>query len=322
MKIDSIGPMLRRKSSFELLEIVAPFPRLHQPAEEEDPNIELTLHGKTREERKKRIDDVYSNMTMTAEALRYEIGTKDLGKVIAAYPSVLLLNAEEHILPTAAFLMDELGIEEGELASTLQLYPVLLNKDIGEMQRVVSYLASLGVKEEDLGSIFRSFPALLTTDIDNEMVPVVEYLQSIGIQDIGSFITKLPPVLGYSVEKELQPKWEYLKRACFKPYFELEQFPAYFSYPFERIKTRFDYLAAKDIARQLMPVQLIPVAKILVFGDVDFVTKVARDKDGGKMFRAFVEGRRKGISQPVQKRRKPKTNKPHRLKNKNGDSSA
>jgi mTERF domain-containing protein len=257
-------------------------------------------------------------MTMTAEALRYEIGTKDLGKVIAAYPSVLLLNAEEIILPTAAFLMDELGIEEGELASTLQLYPMLLNKDIGEMQRVVSYLASLGVKEEDLGSIFRSFPALLTTDIENDMVPVVEYLQSIGIQDIGSFITKLPPVLGYSVEKELQPKWEYLKRACFRPYFELEQFPAYFSYPFERvIKTRFDYLAAKKMARLL-----IPVAKVLVFGDVDFATQVARDKDGGKRFRAFVEGRRKGIRQPVQKRRKPKTNKPRRLKNKNDDSNA
>jgi hypothetical protein len=318
MKLDSIGPMLRRKSSFELLEIVAPVFRLHQPAEEEDSNIELTLYGKTREERKKRIDDVYKNMTMTAEALRYEIGTKDLGKVIAAYPSVLLLNAEEIILPTAAFLMDELGIEEGELASTLQLYPMLLNKDIGEMQRVVSYLASLGVKEEDLGSIFRSFPALLTTDIENDMVPVVEYLQSIGIQDIGSFITKLPPVLGYSVEKELQPKWEYLKRACFRPYFELEQFPAYFSYPFERvIKTRFDYLAAKKMARLL-----IPVAKVLVFGDVDFATQVARDKDGGKRFRAFVEGRRKGIRQPVQKRRKPKTNKPRRLKNKNDDSNA
>lgn len=316
MKIERIGPMLRRKCSFELLDLVAPVAGVHQQQqqqqqqpkdteEEEDSSVEFTMIGKTREERKKRIDDVYRNMTITAEALRFEIGAKDLGKVIAGYPSVLLLNAEEKILPTASFLMDELGIEgEGELASALQLYPVLLNKDIPEMKRVVTFLKSLGVKDDDLGSIFRSFPALLTSDVEHDMVPVVEYLQSIGVRDIGSFVTKLPPVLGYSVEKELHPKWQYLQRVCFKPNYELEQFPAYFSYPFERvIKTRFDYLAAKDVA-----MQLIPVAKILRFGDDDFATTVARDDDGGKGFRRFLDERRKG-SKPTKKRRKIKTKK-------------
>eukprot|EP00980_Cylindrotheca_fusiformis_P012683 scaffold3103_cov136-Cylindrotheca_fusiformis.AAC.21 len=319
MKIECIGPMLRRKSSFELLELVAPVSSVQQSkevADEDDAEIELTLEGKTREERKKRIDDVYKNMTMTANALRYEIGARDLGKVIASYPSVLLLNAEEKILPTASFLMNELGIAGRGLASALQLYPVLLNEDIEEMEKVVSYLEAVGVKDEDLPSIFRSFPALLTSNIERDMIPVVEYLRSIGINDIGSFITKLPPVLGYSVEKELQPKWEYLKRVCFKPEFELEQFPAYFSYPFERvIKTRYEYLATKDVARQL-----IPVAKVLRFGDKDFARVVARDRDGGKAFRAFCEKRRRGIQGSVQKR-KPKSKKPNRPPKKPATSS-
>jgi hypothetical protein len=303
MKIEHIGSLIRRKGSFELLNTVAPVHRLQRPVEREvdkSQGIEFTLLCKTREERKNRIDSVYKNMTKTSEMLRHEIGAKDLGKVIAAYPSVLLLDAEMQILPTAIYLFDELGMMKGELASALQQYPMLLGKDIDEMKERVTYLLSLGVKEDDLASIFRSFPALLTTDIETVMVPVVDYLQSIGVQDIGTFITKLPPVLGYSVEIELKPKWEYLKKVFFKSNFELEEFPAYFSYPFERvIKTRYDYLAAKGISTQL-----IPVAKVLRFGDKDFATSVARDEDNGKVFRAFSERRRKSKQLPGNKKRK------------------
>merc|ERR1712238_200102 len=69
--------------------------------------------------------------------------------------------------------------------------------------------------------------------------------------DIGSFVTRLPPVLGYSVEKEIQPKWEFLKKMTLKPEYELNAFPAYFSYPFQRvIKTRFNCLAYKAFGSQ------------------------------------------------------------------------
>lgn len=54
------------------------------------------------------------------------------------------------------------------------------------------------------------------------------------------------------------------------------RFPAYFSYPFERvIKSRYEYLRAK----QRLPVQLLAVDEILRFGDKDFATIVARDED-------------------------------------------
>ena len=299
MPVKQIGPLIRRAVSLDLLDAVVPVPRLQtdnsisydSAVSEEDesddtPNeVEDALLGRSGELRRQRINELYKQMASTAWTLRDEIGTKDLGKVVAAYPSVLLLDAKEQILPVANYLMDELGICEGDLPSVLQLYPALLGKKISELRKVESFLLSLEVDPENLPSIFRSFPALLTLDVEKDMMPVVEYLRSIGISNVGRFITRLPPVLGYSIEEDLVPKWHFLTTVCMYSSFELSKFPAYFSYPLDRvIKTRYAYLSYKGFTTDVMPVDLI-----LRYGDKDFATKVALDDDGGMRFREFAD---------------------------------
>lgn len=97
---------------------------------------------------------------------------------------------------------------------------------------------------------------------------------------------RLPPVLGYSVEKDLQPKWDFLKQVCQFDYFEVVRFPAYFSYPLERvIKMRYNYLRdCKDI-----PIQLVRVDEVLRYGDRDFANIIALDEDNGVAFAKYVE---------------------------------
>jgi mTERF len=305
MPIDQVGPLLRRKQSRELMDAVIPIPATsviettdqntgfdmeNGVLSDDDPIAEAAIWSRTREERKRNVEELYRNMTKTAFALRNEIGTEDLGRVISAYPNVLLLDVDRQILPVAEYLMEELGILKGDLARVLQLYPMLLGMEIAEMEVVVGYLLALGVEEEDLPSIFRAFPALLTMK-PQDMQPVVDYLRSIGVEDIGTFVTRLPPVLGYSVEKELKPKWEFLKVVCMFASFEINKFPAYFSYPLERvIRTRYEYLSHKGISRQL-----IPVDSVLRYGDKDFTAKVARDEDDGEMFRTFCTNRSKKV---------------------------
>jgi hypothetical protein len=231
-------------------------------------------------------------MSKTAWTLRYQIGTVDLGKVIAAYPAVLLLDAETQILPNAEYLMNQLGIWQDDLPRVLQLYPALLGMPVQDMERVSMYLTSLEVPAENLGSIFRSFPALLTLDIRKDMVPVIAFLRTIGVTNMGRFISRLPPVLGYSVRRELVPKWRFLQSIHADARFEVSKFPAYFSYPLERvIKTRYEYI--QQVRR--IPPQLVPLDKVVSYGDTDFAVKVMGDVDGGKTFRQFVEDRRKRL---------------------------
>lgn len=184
MNVNAIGPLLRRADCAPLLNKVAPVPRIHQ----EDELTSLTW-GRTSQERRQEINVVYAKMSDTAWTLRHEIGTRDLGKVIAAYPSVLLLDAKTQILPVASYLMNDLDIWQDDLGRVLQLYPVLLGMDVRDMKRVVNYLLSLEVAEENLASIFRAFPSLFTLDIVEDMQPVVEFLREIGINNVGRFIT-------------------------------------------------------------------------------------------------------------------------------------
>jgi len=161
MPVNNIGPLLRRSQCGELLDIiasvprldiVAPVPRLDSNTDEWDDGLSeediidrsvvSALWGRSSQMRRERINEVYRNMTRTAWTLRHEIGTADLGKMIAAYPAVLLLDAEKQILPAANYLMNDLGIWKDDLPRVLQLYPALLGMDIADMQRVTDYLLS------------------------------------------------------------------------------------------------------------------------------------------------------------------------------------
>jgi len=314
MPLEQIGPLLRRRVGRELMDFLLPVPatsysknsiqqQQKQLADANEPELALEVTASeeetssaedaaaawrlTRKQRQDRIERTYAVMYTTARILKAQIGSDDLSKVVASYPSVLLLDAEKQILPVARYLMGGLGIWQNDLSSVLNMYPTLLGTKIEELERRVSYVLAMGVDEDDLAGIFRAFPGLFDLPV-GEMEKVVSYLESIGVQDIGAFVTKLPPVLGYSVEEELAPKWEYLKTVTLQPEYEIKAFPAYFSYPFDRvIKTRFNYLAYKGISIRFASVS---IDTVLRFGDADFATMVAMDDDDGEAFRAFAAG--------------------------------
>lgn len=284
MPIDKIGPLLRRAECQDLLNAVAPVPRLEKQAGYDAVAAQV---------RREVVNNHYRNMSRTAWILRHQIGTEDLGKVVSAYPSVLLLDAAKQILPTAHYLMHELGIYQDDLPRVLQLYPALLRMDVEQMRNVVSFLISLEVDPDNLGSIFRSFPVLLTLDIEHDMEPVVDFLQNtVGIANVGRFITRLPPILGYSVEKELRPKYQFLASVTTDARFEVSKFPAFFSYSLERGKMRFAYL--EDVKG--VPTALVALDKVLCYGDRDFATRVAGDRDHGVAFQAFVTSRKQQLA--------------------------
>ena len=309
MPLRTIGPLLRRPICQPLLDIVAPSSLSFRNIM--DGNMDnnnssggggrLVWDSRILEQRKDSINQVYRNMTETAWFLRYEIGTADLSRVIAAYPSVLLLNVHD-ILKRVDFLSQNLGIQDEKLVRVLQSYPMLLGEDLEKMREVVDYMERLGVSNESMTSIFRSFPQLLTMKVE-EMQCVIDYLeQSVGISNIGRFVTRLPPILGYSIKEELEPKWNFLQTVCTDARFELSRFPAYFSYPLERvIRPRFEYLRDE----KSIPVQLLSIEQVLCLGDQDFARKVAGDPSA-QSYQSFCNSRNE---KKRKIRRKPRSGK-------------
>mmetsp|Transcript_5543 Transcript_5543/g.6439 ORF Transcript_5543/g.6439 Transcript_5543/m.6439 type:complete len:631 (+) Transcript_5543:51-1943(+) len=299
--VSQIGPLLRNRQCRQLLDAVAPVSFVEPCHFCKTSSYEHVKGGVSSNEvgkKRQSINDAFKKMTKTAWTLQNHIGTRDLGNVIAAYPNVLLLDVNKQILPNAAYLMNELGICQDDLPRVLQLYPFLLGKNIKEMEATVSYLMDLGVEEEKLPSIFRAFPSLLSMD-EKSMEPVIDFLKEIGIANIGRFVTRMPSVLGYSLD-DLKPKWTFLSEVCLYPSFELSTFPAYFSYPIDRVtKTRYEYLRyVKKI-----PTELLALDFVLRYGDDDFAKVVAKDKDGGNKFATFVRLRAERLKK-LKKRRK------------------
>jgi mTERF len=318
MPMNNIGPLLRRTECTKLLDLVAPVPWKVLPHLQETQqssaigkgeNRRYQYHVQSQAERiyyKQLVDEFYRGMTATAWTLRNRIGTADLGKVIAAYPSVLLLDANKQILPNAKYLMRDLGIWVNDLPRILQLYPAVLGVEKSEMQKNVEYLLSLGVEKEGLSSIFRSFPSLLTMDVQRDMEPVVEFLSNdVGIANVGRFISRLPPVLGYSVQNELKPKWDYLQEISNDAKFAVTKFPAVFSYPLNRFRERYDYLRYV----KGMQIRLLPIDQVLCNGDRDFAANVARDKDNGVSYGQYLVKRKgnPGLTTTAIPRRREKT---------------
>jgi len=286
MPVDRIGPFIRRSECKPLLDRVAPLPRnaVHSGGTIGDggagsvgvPSMEMLLNS-ANEGLEAEIVKTYKQMYHTAIFLREEVGIDNVGKVMSSYPDILMTDVEERIIPFFDFLCDDLGIDEEDVPMIIEAHPALLRMELSEMKEVREYLLEIGVEENSFPSIFKAFPSLLTLDIHSNMMPVVEFLKGIGVCNVGRFIARLPPVLSYSVENELRPKWEFLTNVCQYAGFEVRRFPAYFSYPLDRvIMNRYEYL--RDIKG--IPVRLIPVDDILRFGDADFSKVVARDLNG------------------------------------------
>jgi len=277
MPVKNIGPLLRRTESLPLIDAVCPVK-----------NDRLSV---------KNVEDHYRDMKTVADLLRTYV-VLDLCKVIAAHPSVLLFDPFTQILPVAHFIHHEIGMDEGDVCRVITSHPSLLGVEVSNIQEVIDFLHEHDVSNDAIIKIFRAFPSIFLLDIHSKMVPVINFLQEVGVVNIGRFITRLPPVLGYSVEKELIPKWKFLIEECKIDKFSVLQFPAFFSYPLDKvIITRFEYLRFKGI-----PFNAFSLDTILRFGDVDFAKSVVGDDDSGAEFLQFA-------SQRSKKRRRVRTTK-------------
>lgn len=329
MQLENIGPLLRRSECASLLDVVAPLsPQLNMMNMMNGNGYNGSLLDEFSIERylvsdnvrvEKDIQKTYTQMAQTASFLRQEVGILDLGKLLAAFPTVLMMDVKSQVQPMTEFLVSVLDIDAEDIPKIYESFPLLLGTPVDEVEGVVDYLKSLGVEEDVVGSIIRAFPALLTVDVETRMVKVVEFLESVGVTNIGRFITRLPPVLGYSVEDELKPKWNYLDKLCYNAKFEISRFPAYFSYPLERvIMNRYEYM----VEVKGLPVHILPVDEVLRYGDKDFAMRVALDTDEGVEFLAYLSDRNKRKNRKQSSKKKKKRYTPRNQRTRSTTSDA
>lgn len=200
MPLNAIGPILRQKQSAEMLNAVAPLKSYASIGNDYDQNVLDNLTTVDAESeilsylrgydttRQQKIEESYQTMEAVADVLHQNAGIRDFRKILSSYPHVFFVNVT-NVVELTNYLRYDVGMTKEDMAKAIQTYPRLLEQDVSKVSDVVDFLISIEVDEEAIPIILRSFPPTIMLDIENNMIPVVEFLQEIGVRNIGRFVT-------------------------------------------------------------------------------------------------------------------------------------
>jgi len=181
------------------------------------------------------------------EILRKD-GVKALSRVVRGHPQLIMLSSDD--LQERMDLLKSLVPGEG-VARMVEAVPQLLGLDPEEqIMPMVRYLQDdLGLPKDDFIKVLRAFPALLSLNVEEDVLPVARFLSDeVGIRDVAKFVARLPPVLGYKLEEDLRPKYHYFHDRLGLGAKELSRFPGYFAHPLEkRTMPRVEFLLEKGL---------------------------------------------------------------------------
>mmetsp|Transcript_40820 Transcript_40820/g.95769 ORF Transcript_40820/g.95769 Transcript_40820/m.95769 type:complete len:101 (+) Transcript_40820:1884-2186(+) len=100
-----------------------------------------------------------------------------------------MLDPSTQVLPVINFLHFEVGLVASDIRRVLQSFPTVLGIPVLNMKERIQFLDSLGIHGDNLCKIIRAFPHIMTLDVETRMMPVVEFLKSIGIENVGRFVS-------------------------------------------------------------------------------------------------------------------------------------
>ena len=202
-----------------------------------------------------------------ATVLRDEVGVTNVENVVRAYPRALLSDRESLLRPLDV-LRERAGVDEADLASLVEAFPLLFGLDDAMGPVLDFWLDELKINAADVPRICRAFPSLLGVDVAT-MRANVKFLEEIGVVNTARFVTRLPPVLAYDVDRDLRPKMAELVKCALSVY-DIVRFPAYFSYPLDGvIKPRTAFLKQLGV-----PITTFPLQALFTPGDKEFASRV------------------------------------------------
>jgi len=109
-----------------------------------------------------------------------------------------------------------MGVDSGK---ALALNPSIHSTTLDSIHKIITFLQSKGILQKDLPRIIGMCPKILTCNINNELMPVFNFLShdlNIPDHNFRKVINKCPRLLVSSVEDQLKPALFYLKRLGFK----------------------------------------------------------------------------------------------------------
>ncbi|KAG0500868.1 hypothetical protein HPP92_000940 [Vanilla planifolia] len=166
----------------------------------------------------------------------------DLRRMCGMCPEILTAGGPSAFEPVVAFLLQEAGVQIGDLRHVIHRRPRLLVSDVaGRLRPTLYFLRMLGITET------AHHAYLLSCSVEEKLIPRLEFLQSIGFpsRDARSMARRFPRIFCYGIKENLEPKFKFFSGEMGRELRELKGFPQYFSFSLEK-KIRPRHLLCKE----------------------------------------------------------------------------
>lgn len=303
----------------DLCRILKRVPRLFSPVIQENLQVRLKflvrigieprILGKAIARRPRMLSFNLEGMTRSYKYIRQLPRRNDMTNILNGFADVLFLDRKKKMEPIVDYLLS-LGVKPDCLGKVLLKSPQVLGYRIEALEEKIKYLRTLGVKDEALGKVITRAPQVLCLNYEEKLKPVVEFLQSAGLdqdQDIEMMLSRnaqilcydieknlrpkfeffytvglekkqvarmvvlFPTMFGLSIESSLRPKYNYLINVMKRSVEEIVYFPQYFGCSLEkRIKPRYEQLTRRGIHA--------PISSMLGCNDKDFKSRYMNEK--------------------------------------------
>ncbi|KAH7524933.1 hypothetical protein FEM48_Zijuj06G0171800 [Ziziphus jujuba var. spinosa] len=133
---------------------------------------------------------------------------KSLGIVPDELENLELPSAVEVMRERVEFLQ-KLGLSIDDINE----YPLMLGCSVRKnMIPVLGYLEKIGIQRSKLGEFVRNYPQVLHASVVVELAPVIKFLRGLDVekQDIGYVLQKYPELLGFKLEGTMSTSVAYL----------------------------------------------------------------------------------------------------------------
>ncbi|CAI0405994.1 unnamed protein product [Linum tenue] len=163
-----------------------------------------------------------------------------VGRILDMYPRLLTSDPYLDIYPIFDFLLNEVGIPFPEISKSISRCPRILVCSVeAQLRPAFEFLQSLGFVGRN--AITAHTTVLLVYNIEITLKGKLEYMKSLGFEEseVRKMVVRSPGILTFSIENNLVPKIEYFQTVMKGDLEELKRFPQYFSFSLEgKIKPR------------------------------------------------------------------------------------
>ena len=146
--------------------------------------------------------------------MRLQMNTKQVHKLLLAYPQVLDCNLERTILPLTVYFLNELEFSPNEFRNILLKFPRLVTHSLQKVKRTIGYFRyELNMVAAQVKKVMYRAPTILGLNLEDTIRPKVQFLQStldLSDDELHTVLVAMPSLLLLSSDGNLQPKIEYL----------------------------------------------------------------------------------------------------------------